>query len=740
MIKKILSFFAEKEKPDTNFKPNLTEVALCSSGLYGSKDFAKWNPDVLLSRKGPDIYRRMMQDDQVKAVMQFKIDSVISRGWYFDIDPENKDHEEIAAFFKSVIDQIRGNFIDKLSAILSALMFGFSVVEKVYMPIDYDGRTYWGIKDLKLRPFDSFNGGIIIDQYGNITEVTQIISNVKIPLDKVIYFVHNPGYDEHYGESDLRAAYRSYWSKDIIIKLQNMHLERHAGGFMWAKVDGNLSKAQADNLKDLVSNVSGSMGAMLPANVELNVINPMNTDAFERAISQHDKAIAKSVLVPNLLGLTEQGATGSFAQSQTHEQAFLNILSTIDSRLSEACNEQIFRQLAMWNFGEVDFPRFKFNKLTREQQVELLKAWGELVGKGAVTKSDSDESHIRTLLDFPAKEEPEEIEEVPAVPGEKEAPVSEGEVESIGQDKPTEDEKQKEEEDDDDQKSKFIDKPWLRRLDFKKIERELDSADEKHVKELNDVMGQVKISLQKQISTIVGQRSLGNVKPNEFGTIAIPKKYINELKTVMRTNLQDVIDTQYEQAKTEVPKKEFKKVIPSGMDKTQIERFFKSKTDFFITGVLQQDVLNATLQVLQNSIKYDKTLKDTMSALDEDTKLVSVLPTTDVAGRPVNIPLRLENIVRTNTGDALNQARQALFTSPEMQGFVIAFEYSAVMDDRTTDICDTLNGRIKKDWSNYTPPNHYMCRSILVPINIFDGWDGKEANIPAGTKPLKGFG
>ena len=45
----------------------------------------------------------------------------------------------------------------------------------------------------------------------------------------------------------------------------------------------------------------------------------------------------------------------------------------------------------------------------------------------------------------------------------------------------------------------------------------------------------------------------------------------------------------------------------------------------------------------------------------------------------------------------------------------------------------------KNDWSNYTPPNHYMCRSILVPINIFDGWDGKEANIPAGTKPLKGF-
>lgn len=742
MINRIRNFFAEKQKSNTKFKPNLTEVALSESGLYGAGDFSKWNPDILLSRKGPDIYKRMMQDDQIKAVMQFKIDSVINRGYYFDIDSKNKDHEEIAAFFKLVLDQIQGNFIDKLSAILSALPFGFSIVEKIYMPIEYEGKTYWGIKNLKLRPFDSFNGGIKVDQYDNITELRQNIIDVKIPMDKVIYFVHNPIYDEHYGESDLRAAYRSYWSKDIIIKLQNMHLERHAGGFIWASIDGNLSITQSNNVKDLISNVSGAMGAMLPKNVELKQFNPMNTDAFERAIAQHDKAIAKSVLVPNLLGLTEQGATGSYAQSQTHEQAFLNILSTIDSRVAEVLNEQLFRQLCIWNFGHSNFPRYKFNKLTKAQQVELLKAWGELIGKGAVTKSDSDESHIRMLLDFPEKEEPEKVEKMPIPitpedignPSDNESEPSEEETRDYGLHKPSKNEFIE------DKKIKLSPIPWLNRVDFAKIKKDLNEADEKHVGQLNDIMGQVKLSLQKQIANIVGQRSLGNVKPNEFNTIVIPKKFISGLKTVMRENLQEVIDTQYEQAKTEVPKKEFKKTIPSGMDKTQIERFFKNKNNFFVTGVLQQDVLNATLQVLQNGIKYDKTLKDTIQALDEDTTLVSVLPNTDAAGRPVNVPLRLENIVRTNTGDAVNQARQALFTSPEMQGFVIAFEYSAIIDDRTSGICEDLNGKIKKDWNNYTPPNHYQCRSILVPINIFDGWSGKEDNIPASTKPLKGFG
>lgn len=727
MIKKITSLFKKKPQPEpTNFKPTLTEIALSDSGLYSVKDFSKWNPDILLSSKGPDIYKRMMQDDQIKAVMQFKIDCVVNRGYYFDIAPDNEDHAAIADFFKTVIDQMRGNFIDKLTAILSALIYGFSIVEKVYSSIEHDGKTYWGLKDLKLRPFDSFNGGIIVDQYGNIIELKQVISNVSIPLDKVIHFVHNPTCDEHYGESDLRAAYRSYWSKDIIIKLQNMHLERHAGGFMWAQVKGDLTKDQSNNLKSLIGNVSGAMGAMLPDNVELKQFNPLNTDAFERAIAQHDKAIAKSVLVPNLLGLTEQGATGSYAQSQTHEQAFLNILSTIDGRLAEVLNEQLFRQLSLWNFGTTDFPRFKFNKLSNDQKVALIKAWGELIGKGAVVKSDSDEEHIRQVLEFPEKTK--------AV----ETPIGEG-IEPVS--KKTEDKvKEEEEEKDILLNTLATERSWIRRVDFVKLGKELDAADEKHVKELNNVMGQIKISLQQQIIKIVGQRSLGNVALKELETIAIPKKFIAELRNIMRYNLDDVINDQYERAKKEVPKKEFKNVILPGMDKTQIERFFKNKTDFFITGVLDRSVLNAVLQEMLNAVKYDKTLKDTLNSIDDNTSLKAILPTTDSLGRPVNIPIRLETIVRTNTSDAVNQARQALFTSPEMQGFVVAFEYSAIMDDRTSEVCEALNGRIRKDWGSNTPPNHYNCRSILVPVNIFDEWSGKEDTIPTSIKPQEGFG
>jgi len=173
------------------------------------------------------------------------------------------------------------------------------------------------------------------------------------------------------------------------------------------------------------------------------------------------------------------------------------------------------------------------------------------------------------------------------------------------------------------------------------------------------------------------------------------------------------------------------------MDKTQAEKFLASKA-MKIAGVLDQVVLNAVQRMLENAIKYDKSLGQTIKDLGNDTDIKQVLPEVDAAGRAINIPARLENIARTNTADAVNQARQALFNSPELRGFVQAYEYSAVLDDRTTEICEHLNGKILKDFGSYTPPNHFQCRSVLAPVTLVDDWDGQESAKPR-LEPQKGF-
>ena len=93
---KIKSWFAgEKDLPDTGAKPMLGEIGYADSILYTAKDFPKYNPDVLMQKKGRGIYKKMMLDDQVKAVLSFKRVAVISRKWYFCFWPgtfNNNDH------------------------------------------------------------------------------------------------------------------------------------------------------------------------------------------------------------------------------------------------------------------------------------------------------------------------------------------------------------------------------------------------------------------------------------------------------------------------------------------------------------------------------------------------------------------------------------------------------------------------------------------------------------------------
>lgn len=66
----------------------------------------------------------------------------------------------------------------------------------------------------------------------------------------------------------------------------------------------------------------------------------------------------------------------------------------------------------------------------------------------------------------------------------------------------------------------------------------------------------------------------------------------------------------------------------------------------------------------------------------------------------------------------LNLGRAAIFERyPEE---VAKMQYSAIIDDRTTDICLSLDGRVvaagSPEFYQYSPPQHYNCRSIWVEI------------------------
>jgi SPP1 gp7 family putative phage head morphogenesis protein len=93
-------------------------------------------------------------------------------------------------------------------------------------------------------------------------------------------------------------------------------------------------------------------------------------------------------------------------------------------------------------------------------------------------------------------------------------------------------------------------------------------------------------------------------------------------------------------------------------------------------------------------------------------------------------PYRLENIIRTESTTAIAQGRAAV--ADAAADFVVGFEHSSILDDRTTEVCQLADGiTFKKDDPRAVklqPPLHFNCRSIDTFVTSDDDveWTSEE--------------
>lgn len=393
-------------------------TAYQNSVLYAPSSFPRYNPDILVTRRGLEIYDDMMVDEQVKAVYTFRRDAVTARKWSLRYEESSTlaeaERERRVTLLTKILDQIDGSLTDAFNAILKAMRYGYSLTEKVFDWRDIEGRAQYCITQMQSKPLKTFY--FECDQYGRIKGFYQLIGSTKNYLDlrKFVYYVHNPDEDNVYGRSELRAAYRSWYSKDVILRLWNLWMERMAGGFLAVTRDAASAAVVPGTpdyaaLQAALSSITTTTSMLLPSGFNIQLISPNNTDQYEAALSWHDRAIAKSQLVPNLLGVSDQGAHGALAQSVTQLEAFAWTLANISQRLADCVNTQIIAELSFRNFGDYDAPKFAFSAVTDAQLQWIISSWKDLVGAKSLHVTPEDESHIRKILDFPGIS-PEDIQ------------------------------------------------------------------------------------------------------------------------------------------------------------------------------------------------------------------------------------------------------------------------------------------------------------------------------------------
>lgn len=91
---------------------------------------------------------------------------------------------------------------------------------------------------------------------------------------------------------------------------------------------------------------------------------------------------------------------------------------------------------------------------------------------------------------------------------------------------------------------------------------------------------------------------------------------------------------------------------------------------------------------------------------------------------------RADIIARTESSKAFNWGRRSRF---DQSAALAGYRYSAIMDQRTTEICKALHDasweKGNPDLDHNTPPNHFRCRSILVPIHKYKDWTFRDPDL-----------
>lgn len=140
---------------------------------------------------------------------------------------------------------------------------------------------------------------------------------------------------------------------------------------------------------------------------------------------------------------------------------------------------------------------------------------------------------------------------------------------------------------------------------------------------------------------------------------------------------------------------------------------------FYITGLIADHIINEAKGIILNGIKTGEA-SSTIAAKLLEAFLPYIGDDTVLRDAKVLTPHRLETIVRTNTTAAYNHGRLTEFMDPDLLPFLKGVRYSAILDERTTPVCDHLHGKVfkpsDKDLEALLPPNHFNCRSVIVPV------------------------
>jgi hypothetical protein len=220
---------------------------------------------------------------------------------------------------------------------------------------------------------------------------------VPIPISKLLVFSFDREAGNIEGISVLRSAYKHWFFKEQLYKIDAIQKERHGIGIPVIKLPPNYSTDDKKSADELGRNLRTNERAhvVLPPNWELLFAKLEGHVVDALASAEHHNAAIRENILASFLG----EKTTTKLEDQT---MFLKASRFIADIVCDTFNMYAIPQLIDFNFSRAGYPKLRARRIGEsEDQRTMSFTVRNLIGAGAIIPDDTLDAYLREVMDLP---------------------------------------------------------------------------------------------------------------------------------------------------------------------------------------------------------------------------------------------------------------------------------------------------------------------------------------------------
>jgi hypothetical protein len=385
---------------DPGRKPGMGEIGTTGHSNYSQLIREDYNSD-LRGIQGIRLYDRMRKSDgQVRSTLRLVKTPVMAARWYVEPGGDRLKDQKIAKEIEqNLFNWMTMSWPQLLTEILLMLDFGYYMFEKVYAV--KDGKIIWK-KFAPRHPLDVMQWHF--DDHGGPTAaeffpLEGAAGPFIIPIEKLAVFSFDKEAGNIHGVSVLRSAYKHWYMKENLYKIDAIQKERHGLGIPVIVLPPGFTPEDRNLADEIGSNLRTNEKAhiVLPPKWELYMLKMEGQPVDALKSAEHHNTMINT----NILGGFMEPGSGKATDNQL--DMFLKATRYIADIIRDVFNKYCIPQIVYWNYGEQEvYPELRVRRIGDTVDWRTISfALRNFVGSGIIVPDDDLEKWIRDEMDLP---------------------------------------------------------------------------------------------------------------------------------------------------------------------------------------------------------------------------------------------------------------------------------------------------------------------------------------------------